>query len=193
MKDKLLYKLLRPFLVIYMRIFYKPEIIGLENIPKEGRCILVANHSSNLDFISMGITTKRCVHFLAKEELFVGILSPIMNGVGAIPVNRKIKDKTPIIRGRKVLDNNLVLGIFPEGTFNKTDDVIAPFKIGAVKLAKESNSVIIPIMIVGEYKFKKLKIIVDKPFWVETSDLDYENDKLMCRFKNRMKIYKGGK
>ena len=193
MKDKLLYKLLRPFLVIYMRIFYKPEIIGLENIPKEGRCILVANHSSNLDFISMGITTKRCVHFLAKEELFVGILRPIMNGVGAIPVNRKMKDKTPIIRGRKVLDNNLVLGIFPEGTFNKTDDVIAPFKIGAVKLAKESNSVIIPIMIVGEYKFKKLKIIVDKPFRVETSDLDYENDKLMCRFKSRMKMYKGGK
>ena len=109
MKDRLLYKILRPIFSIYMRLRYNPKITGMENIPKLGKVILVANHTNNLDFMSMGITTKRCVHFLAKDSLFKGFLKPIMKGAGVIPVNRRIKDKTPLILGREVLDNDMVL------------------------------------------------------------------------------------
>lgn len=179
MKDKLLYKILRPIFSMYIKLRYNPKVIGIENIPKSNKVILVANHTNNLDFISMGITTKRCVHFLAKDSLFKGILKPIMNGAGVIPVNRRIKDKTPLILGKQVLDNGMVLGIFPEGTFNKTDDVIAPFKIGAIKLSYEENAPIIPIIIKGSYKRGKLEIIVKKPFFASSSDLSYENELLM--------------
>ena len=91
MKDRLLYKILRPVFSMYMRLRYNPKITGMENIPKLGKVILVANHTNNLDFMSMGITTKRCVHFLAKDSLFKGFLKPIMKGAGVIPVNRRIK------------------------------------------------------------------------------------------------------
>jgi len=184
MKDTLLYRLLRPLLVLYFMVRYNPKIIGKENIPKKGSFILVANHSSNFDFISMGITTKRQVHFLAKDSLFKGVLKPIMNGAGAIPVNRKIKDKSVIPRGRKALQNGLVLGIFPEGTFNKGSFVLAPFKIGAVKLAFEEEVPIIPIAINGEYRFNKLKIVVGQSFIVESENLELENNKLMKTMEN---------
>ncbi len=187
MKDRLLYKILRPVFSIYMRLRYNPKITGMENIPKLGKVILVANHTNNLDFMSMGITTKRCVHFLAKDSLFKGLLKPIMKGAGVIPVNRRIKDKTPLILGRKVLDNDMVLGIFPEGTFNKTDDVVAPFKIGAVKLGYEAKAPIIPIVIKGSYKRGKLEIIAKKPFFVSSSDLSYENELLIDIYKEELR------
>lgn len=190
MKDKLLYKILRPIFSMYIKVRYNPKIIGQSNIPRTGKIILVANHTNNMDFISMGITTKRGVFFLAKDELFKGILKPIMKSAGVIPVNRRIKDKNALILGRKVLDSNKVLGIFPEGTFNKTTDVIAPFKIGAVKLAYETNSTIVPIIIKGGYKRNKLTIVVKEPIHVVSSNLDIENEKLMNIYKKELRNMK---
>ena len=81
----------------------------------------------------------------------------------------------------------MVLGIFPEGTFNKTDDVVAPFKIGAVKLGYEAKAPIIPIVIKGPYKRSKLEIIVKKPFFVSSSDLSYENELLIDIYKEELR------
>lgn len=178
MKINIVYRLLRPFLAFYIRLFYKPKIIGSENIPKSGGVILVANHKSNLDFISMGVATKRSICFMAKHTLFKGILKPILKGAGVISVNRNVKDKSVIPQGLKVLSRGCVLGMFPEGTFNKTKDVLSPFKIGAVKLAYESKRPIVPIAI-GEYKRNKLTIKVGKKFFVISDNLDSENKKLM--------------
>ena len=182
MKKNIVYRILRPFLVFYIKLFYKPKIIGIENIPKSGGVILVANHKSDLDFISMGVTTKRSVCFMAKHTLFKGVLKPILKGAGVISVNRTIKDKSVIPQGLKVLREGSVLGIFPEGTFNKTKEVLAPFKIGAVKLAYESKCPIMPIAI-GDYKRKKLRIKVGKKFFVNSDDLELENERLMNELK----------
>ena len=187
MKEALLYKIFRPFLVGYVKLVYNPEIIGKNNIPKTGGFLLVSNHKNNLDFISMGITTKRPVHFMAKNSLFKGFLKPIMYGAGAIPVDRSKKDKNCLIEAKRVLDNNLILGIFPEGTFNKSDKVLLPFKIGAVKLASETGKPIIPISILGEYKKNKLKIVIGKKIYVKSKELDVENRKLMDIMEKQIK------
>lgn len=175
MKSSYLYKVLRPFLILYFKIRFKPKIIYLDDIPKDG-AILIANHSNNFDFLSVGITTKEVVYFMAKDTLFKGILKPILERSGVISVNRRIKDKNPIIIGRKVLNENKILGIFPEGTFNRTNNVLAPFKIGAVKLSYETKKPIVPIAIIGKYKRNKLKIIIGKKYYVSSSDLDNENE-----------------
>ena len=178
MKDTLLYKIIRFLFSSWFKIRYNPKIEGMDNIPDSGPVIIVANHFSNLDFISMGLTTKRQVHFLAKNTLFKGPLKIILNGVGAISVNRTVKDKSVTKNSKEVLKKNLVLGLFPEGTFNKTDDVVAPFKIGAVKFASDTNTPIIPVAITGKYKRNRLKIIIGKQFVVKTKNLDIENDRL---------------
>lgn len=183
MKDPIFYKITRPILAIFIKL-YRPTIIGKEFIPKEGRVILAGNHTSYLDPLLVAYGTKRCVHYFAKDSLYRGIKKPIFKGLGIIPVNRKIKDKNSLYKGIDVLNNDLVVGIFPEGTINKTDDIVMNFKFGAVKMAYETNSKIVPFSITHKYKFlkKSVKIEYGKPYNV-SSDLKKENDILMKKVK----------
>ena len=183
MKDPIFYKITRPILSIFIKL-YRPTIIGKEFIPKEGRVILAGNHTSYLDPLLVAYGTKRCVHYFAKDSLYKGIKKPIFKGLGIIPVNRKIKDKNSLYKGIDVLNNDLVVGIFPEGTINKTDDIVMNFKFGAVKMAYETNSKIVPFSITHKYKFlkKSVKIEYGKPYNV-SSDLKSENDILMKKVK----------
>jgi 1-acyl-sn-glycerol-3-phosphate acyltransferase len=89
-----------------------------------------------------------------------------------------------------MLNNGEVIGIFPEGTFNKTEYVIMPFKYGAVKMASETNASVIPFAITGEYKrFRRgLKIEFGKPYKImDKRDLTKENIKLMNKVVRLMK------
>lgn len=183
MKDPIFYKITRPILAIFIKL-YRPTIIGKEFIPKKGRVILAGNHTSYLDPLLVAYGTKRCVHYFAKDSLYKGIKKPIFKGLGIIPVNRKIKDKNSLYKGIDVLNNDLVVGIFPEGTINKTDDIVMNFKFGAVKMAYETNSKIVPFSITHKYKFlkKSVKIEYGKPYNV-SSDLKKENDILMKKVK----------
>ena len=80
-----------------------------------------------------------------------------------------------------VLYRPKVIGIFPEGTFNRSNDPVLPFKIGAVKMAHDADSKIVPFVIKGKYKvFRKgLTIEFLKPISIKSDDLDKENNKLM--------------
>lgn len=184
--SNILYRFIRVFFVLYFKLRYNPKLIGCENIPNNDPVILIANHTNNLDFISMGITTKRNISFLAKHTLFKGILKVVLNLFKAIPVDRTKKDKTVLEKANKVLKRNGIVGIFPEGTFNKTTNVIAPFKIGAVKLSHDNNVPIIPIAIKGSYKRCNLKIIVGNKYYIKSNDLDLENKKIMKILENML-------
>lgn len=188
--SNILYRFIRPFFVLYFKLKYNPKIIGRENIPNKGSIILIANHTNNLDFISMGITTKRSISFLAKHTLFKGVLKVILKLSGVIPVDRTKKDKSVLENANVVLQNNGIVGIFPEGTFNKTENILAPFKIGAVKLSHDNKVPIIPIAIKGSYKKGKLKIIVGKKLYTKSNDLDIENKKLMKKLENMLTMKK---
>lgn len=189
MKDPLLYKLVRPLLKGLFYILFRPTIIGKENIPKNKRIILAGNHTNNLDCILLIASTKRCIHFLAKDSLYKGIKKPIFKGMGIIPVNRKAKNKEALNVAERTLNQNKVIGIFPEGTINRTKDIIMPFKIGAVKMASDTASEIIPFSITGKYKLfnNKLTIIFDKPYKISNNELSFENKILMDKVSKLIK------
>ena len=180
-KDPLLYKIVRPIGKVLFKIVYRPKVIGSEFIPKNGRIIIAGNHKNNLDCMMLLISTKRCVHFLAKDELFKGKMGWFFKAIGLIPVNRKTKDGKALKEATGYLENDKVIGIFPEGTHNKSNDVILPFKIGAVKMSNDADSKIVPFVIKGEYKkFRKgVRIIFFEPFKAKSNDLDKENEKFM--------------
>ena len=188
MKDKLFYKIVRPLLVLYIKL-YKPTVINSKAIKESGSVILAGNHTSYNDPLLVAYATKRQVHFFAKDSLYKGLKKVIFKGVGIIPVNRKIKDRNSLNMGIKALNNNLVVGIFPEGTINKTNDVIMPFKYGAVKMAKETNATIVPFAITHKYKLlkKSVKIEFGDPYIVKDNDLTIENEKLMKIVSNLIK------
>lgn len=186
--DPLLYKMLRPIAKVLLKVLYRPKIIGKENIPKDGRIILAGNHTHNVDCVMVVASTKRCVHFLAKEELVKGKLGFFFKRLGLIPVKRKTYDGKAIPESVKYLENEKVIGIFPEGTFNRSDDVILPFKIGAVKMAHDTNTKIIPFVIKGKYKLfrKRVRIHFFEPYEVKSDDLDKENKKFMKYISDKL-------
>lgn len=189
--DNVLYKIVRPILLLTIKM-YRPTIIGKENIPKSGRILLAGNHTNNLDCFLVGASTKREVHFLAKDSLIKGLKKPVMMGLGIIPVNRNIKDTKAKNNAIEALNNDLLVCIFPEGTINKSKEIILPFKYGAVSIANKSNTKIVPFSITGKYKlFKKnIKIVFDKPYEVG-SDLSKENEILMNKVKDLIINNKG--
>ena len=110
--------------------------------------------------------------------------------MGIIPVNRKIHDKKALQEGINTLNQEKIIGIFPEGTINKTKNIILPFKIGAVKMASETKSKIVPFIIKGKYKPFKKNITIEfiKPISIKKEkDLTTYNNKLMNIISEKLK------
>ena len=181
MKEPLFYRIVRPIVTFLMKLVFRPNYIGLENIPQNGRIVLAGNHTNNFDSALLLSCTKRVIHFLAKEELTKGLLGHGFKAMGIIPVNRAIHDKGALHNAINTLKEEKVIGIFPEGTINRTDDIIMPFKIGAVKMASETNTSIVPFTITGEYKAFKKNITIEfyKPIKIKSDNLTKENERLM--------------
>lgn len=177
----ILYRIVRTLGYPIFLLLYRPEFEGRNNIPKSGSVILAGNHTNNLDAAIMLAGPKRVVHMLAKKELFKSKISnAFFRSMGCIPVDRKIHDENAKSEAIEVLKNNEVIGIFPEGTINRTNDIILPFKYGAVSFAKKTGAYIVPFTITGKYKLfrRSIKITYGKPYKV-TDDLEIENKKLM--------------
>lgn len=158
------YEHLQPIVSKGMHFFFHPTIEYLDEIPLKTRMILAGNHSSNFDPFLLSMVTKRQIHFLAKKELFDSPLKGVMTSIESIPVNRNGNDVECVKTALSYLKEEKCLGIFPEGTINKTNDLILPFKLGVVLLAKRSKADIFPFAITGGYHLVRnhLKIVIGK-------------------------------
>lgn len=181
MKEPVLYRITRPIIIAFIKLCFRPKILGLNNIPGDGPCVLAGNHTSILDPLLIMSCTKRTVHFLAKDDLCKGIKGIIFKHMGIIPVNRRIHDKDALRKAKDGLKTGNLIGIFPEGTINKTKDTVMPFKIGAVKMAYDTESLIVPFTIKGKFKLfgGKLRIEFLNGYKVTDENLTEENLKLM--------------
>lgn len=149
---------------IYCKVVYRFEVIGKENIPKEGQVIICGNHRSFLDPPLIEVTTGRYTRFLAKEELtknkFLAYLGYVFD---SILVKRDSKEVIALKESLKTLKNGDCLALFPEGTRNglaKGEKV----KDGAAFFAVRSGAPVVPCGIKGGEKGnKKITITYGKP------------------------------
>ena len=189
--DTTFYKIIKPIVTILFKILFHPKVIGIENIPKDRNYILAGNHTKWLDPIMLIALSPRQVHFLAKDSLFKGITKPFLIGAGAIPVNRKIHDHEALESAIKTLKEKKVIGIFPEGTINrKTRKETLPFKMGAIKMAYETKTPIVPLVITEKYRIigKSIQIEFLKPRTI-TNNLEEENKKFQKEINKKLEDY----
>ncbi|WP_238016499.1 lysophospholipid acyltransferase family protein [Dactylosporangium sp. AC04546] len=138
------------------RLFWRPKISGLDNIPKTGPAILASNHQSVIDSVMMGAITPRNVYFLAKNQYFEApglkgtMMRHIMYGLNQIPVDRSggRASLMALDAALPVLRDGHVLGIFPEGT-RSVDGRLYRGRPGVAKLALDAPAPIIPIGLLG--------------------------------------------
>ena len=180
-KGEIAYKLLTPLMRILFRLYYNPKIINKDVIPKKGPIIIVGNHKHIYDQCLTIMATKRVIHYLAKKEYFDGKFAWFFKMVGCIPIDRTKKNKESTDYAIEILQNAGAIGLFPEGTRNKTKDkLLLPFKMGAVSMASKTNATIIPFAITGDYKFRSnnLTIRYGKPMKVNSDNLEEVNQEL---------------
>ncbi len=147
-KDPLkFYKVLRNIVGFLLRSRVRFE--GTDLIPENGAVVLIANHQNALDPVAVGLALKRPVHFLAKKELFENkFLNWFLTHLLCIPIDRDGMDRAALKKAIRVLDDEGVLGIFPEGTREK-EGTMLPFKTGVSFIASQSDCLIVPIGLDG--------------------------------------------
>ena len=189
-KMPFLYKFNRVVLGFIFKLYYNPKVIGKENIPKDGSIIIAGNHKHLFDQCLAIISTKRGIHYMAKKEYFDNKkVAWFFKANGCISVDRSKKDPKSVELAISVLKDGGAIGIFPEGTRNKTKEFLLPFKYGAVSMAKKTDSYIVPFGITGDYIFrsKNLTIRFGKPFKVSDIDLEKGNKILYNKVSNLIK------
>lgn len=175
------YKLFKPILSPIFKLYYNPKILNEEVIPKKGPILIVGNHKHMMDQCSIIISTKRVVHYMAKKEYFDGKFAWFFKIVGCISVDRSIHDEDAKTSALEVLKSGGAIGLFPEGTRNKTNEFLLPFKFGTVSMARKTGATIVPFGIMGDYKFRSKNLVVrfGEPFRIgEEESLESANKKL---------------
>lgn len=158
------YNIIKNIAKVILKIFFSIKVHGLENIPSHGKLVLCSNHASIWDPIFISIIFPRQIFWMAKKELFDNkLLSFLINKLGGFHVDRDGSDINAVKNAFRVLKNNNVLGIFPEGTRVKGYD-LNNAKPGAALLSVKTKSPILPVYIHSNYKiFSKVNVYIGKP------------------------------
>ena len=129
------------------------RVEGLENFPLDGSVIVACNHVTTFDVFPMQLSLPRPIFYMGKAELFQNpITDVVFRNLGAFPVSRDKKDPWAYNHALKVLAHGQTLGMFPEGTRSKGRG-LGVAKTGVARMAIETDTIIVPMAIVGSDKF----------------------------------------
>ena len=137
----------RPLLVVLVKRDWR----GMQNVPREGGVIVVANHYSFFDPISVGhflVAAGRTPRFLAKAGVFKQpTLGKLFRAAGQIPVYRESRDAALAFKDAlAAVERGETIIVYPEGTMTK-DPNLWPMvgKTGAARIALRTGAPVLPI------------------------------------------------
>lgn len=149
------YDFAKAFVQGLARLIWRARATGEQNVPATGALIVACNHVSYLDPPFMGSFCPRRISYMAKKELFeIPLLGPIIRALGAYPVDRHGSATAAIKRSLSVLESGGAIGIFPEGTRNRSGDVQP--QTGVALLAALGGAPVVPACILGSDRALRL-------------------------------------
>ena len=139
-----------------LRVIFRPQVFGVENVPDEGPAILASNHLSYADWLFMPMMLSRRVTFVAKAEYFTtpGVKGwfqkKFFSGAGQVPIDRAGANAAEgaMKSAGQILAKGDLFGIYPEGT-RSHDGKLYRGKTGVARLALETGAPVIPVAVVG--------------------------------------------
>jgi 1-acyl-sn-glycerol-3-phosphate acyltransferase len=154
--DPVYEKRLRPLIELLYKHYFRVETHGIENIPHDGRCILVANHSGVLPYDGLIVRTavrlehdeKREVRWLAEDFIYhLPFLGAFMNRIGAVRACQE--------NAERLLKQERAILVFPEGIKGIGKLYRDKYRLqrfgrgGFIKLALRTQAPLIPVSIIG--------------------------------------------
>jgi 1-acyl-sn-glycerol-3-phosphate acyltransferase len=135
---------------------FRPWVVGLEHVPKQGPVILASNHLSFIDSIFLPLVVDRPVVFLAKSEYFTGkglkgwATRLFFQAANQLPIDRSggKASEASLNTGLRVLGEGSILGIYPEGT-RSPDGRLYRGRTGVARMVLEAGVPVVPVAMIG--------------------------------------------
>jgi len=144
----LLEDLLRAICQIFLKIFYRIQVIGIENFPDQGGVLIVSNHLSYADPVFIGAAYPRKVRYLAHLEL---AQSRFLDWIFRLTQTQTLSSNHSLSAFKKSikhLQKGIALCLFAEGGISRLG-VVLPFRRGPILLAQKGRVPIIPVYLDG--------------------------------------------
>ncbi|MBS1487627.1 MAG: 1-acyl-sn-glycerol-3-phosphate acyltransferase [Bacteroidetes bacterium] len=134
--------------------FIRYQFYGRENFRQGKSYIYVSNHTSFLDLPGIRLLIPGEFRPLAKKELLkIPVFGWIARGATVIVdrSDRESKQKS-LDRLKETLAHGISILLFAEGTQNRSKEILQPFKDGAFRLAVDTQTALLPIVVIGAGK-----------------------------------------
>lgn len=144
---------------------------GMEHMPLAGGVVLAMNHLAAIDPPLVGQFFRRPVYFMAKAELMaVPCVGRLLADCGVFSVRRGESDRDAIRHARDLAARGRVVGLFAEGTRQKSG-VPGPVQPGAAMIAMQEG---VPVLPCGLDSFgwstsnrRACSLVFGEPFWLD--------------------------
>jgi 1-acyl-sn-glycerol-3-phosphate acyltransferase len=148
-ESDLTFRFLRSLAGLYTRTYHRTHLNQPLKLPARGPAMLVCNHTSSIDPIVLQAYSPRLIRWMMASEYFVyKPMCWVFNGVGVIPVERTGRDLAATRAAMRALAAGYVLGVFPEGKIEKSDELM-PFQSGVGLLALKTGAPVYPAYLDG--------------------------------------------
>ncbi len=153
---KLSERVINSLLRTFFRLFFRIDRSELAKVPQTGPLLMMVNHTSNLEGPMLyAFLHPRPLHALAKQELWDHkFMAYLMNMWKSIPVDRQNMGRSTMDACFKVLDDQHILAIAPEGTRSK-DGKLQQGKGGVAFIAHKKDIPMIPVAVMGFTSFSR--------------------------------------
>jgi 1-acyl-sn-glycerol-3-phosphate acyltransferase len=172
-RDSFSYAFVRTLIRMVLLLLTRTSVRGAERLPRHGAGIIVCNHLAAVDPAVLVAVLPRPIALMSKVENNRGPLKLFMPMVGAFTVRRGAADRNALRMAERVLAEQRLLCLFPEGTRSRNGALGAGHG-GAALLAAKTGAPIIPIAITGTptifrrrfpwLGFPRVTVTVGEPF-----------------------------
>jgi 1-acyl-sn-glycerol-3-phosphate acyltransferase len=170
--DRAVYAATRRLIIVVGTLLFRVKVVGKENLPTSGACVVAPVHRSNLDTPILAFVTRRRLRFMGKDSLWKSKLAWYLTALGGFPVVRGTADREALRACEAILRRGEPLVMFPEGT-RRSGEALAELFDGPAFLAARTGAPIVPIGIGGSegvmpkgsklIRPKKVTIVIGAP------------------------------
>lgn len=147
--QKAMHHLVRLILEIVARLYFRLEVHGRENIPKQGPFIISPIHRSYLDTPVIGAAIWRLMRYMGAEKMWTNKqLGWFLTAMGGFPVQRGAADRDALKAALTVVERGEPLVMFPEGT-RQSGPLVQEMFDGPAYVACRTGVAIIPVGLGG--------------------------------------------
>lgn len=144
----------RPTLGTAARLASRLKVYGRERVPLDGGLVVACNHFSWLDPVVLGAASPRTLYYMAKVEAHRAPgLGTLIRAFGCFPVRRGETDRDAVRTMRQVVRDGLALGLFAEGTRQRSG-VPGEIQAGAAMVALQEGVPIVPVAVHGSLTWR---------------------------------------